>query len=130
MVGDEGVDLKRVTPARRSDADEPEGSRGDGGSGIWSEVARSSSGWSMTCWTYSRHRCPSGPKRVKGFLLPDHDGRLLVTAVNSSRASSKSERSSIEPPFAISESAESKALAFNAFRSGMVLSLIGELPDF
>ncbi len=53
---------------------------------------------------------------------------MLVMAVNSSRASSNSERSSKELPLGMSESAKSEALAFNAFRAGMVLSQIGEFP--
>ena len=52
----------------------------------------------------------------------------MVTAVNSSRASSNWERSSKDLPLGISESAKSKALAFNAFRAGRVLSQIGEFP--
>ena len=40
-----------------------------------------------------------------------------MTPVSSLRASLKSERSSKELPLGISESAKSKALAFNAFRA-------------
>ena len=48
-----------------------------------------------------------------------------MTPVSSLRASLKSERSSKELPLGISESAKSKALAFNAFRAekGSVLDI-------